>query len=265
MSRASRAARVHELLAFDLALAGMDLAIDDEARLADAPLFFSETASLLGRSLVGFDEAGRGALAGPVVVGCVAFPPSLLAHPAQVELLLGGVDDSKALTPRAREAAYESVVRCARWAVGCASASEIDAAGIVAAAERAACRAYRRLGVLCDLAVFDRGLSLGEPLPLDFQPVVRGRQSDAAATPPAVAFTRGDMRSLHVAAASLVAKVTRDRLMAALDTRFRGYELAQHKGYGTPRHAGAIARLGPSPVHRTTFLRRFEEPKSQSC
>jgi ribonuclease HII len=298
-------------------------------------------------ALAGFDEAGRGALAGPVVVGCVAIPAELLGDASRIEALLGGVDDSKKLTPKAREAAFAGVVSCARWAVGCASASEIDCVGIVEAARRAACRAYRRLGVVADLAVFDRGLSLGEPVPLDPQSVVHGpwllgdlrcraareKPSGTVASPVrspgsgvrgggsqgslsllgslsslssritadaelmtcggasarngsrtphepreacepnelspdfpfGVAFTKGDMRSLHVAAASIVAKVTRDRLMQRLDAAFPGFELSRHKGYGTEAHRRAILRLGPSPIHRRTFLHFAEEAQSQSC
>jgi ribonuclease HII len=283
-------------------------------------------------ALAGFDEAGRGALAGPVVVGCVAIPAELLGDASRIEALLGGVDDSKKLTPKAREAAFAGLVSCARWTVGCASAAEIDCVGIVEAARRAACRAYRRLGVVADLAVFDRGLSMGGRVPLDPQSVVHGpwllgdlrrraareKPSGTVASPvrspgsgvrgggsqgslsplsfrggrsaglsvpnelnelnepnelnelppvfpPGVAFTRGDMRSLHVAAASIVAKVTRDRLMARLDAAFPGFELSRHKGYGTQAHRRAILRLGPSPIHRRTFLHFAEEAQSQSC
>ncbi len=267
-----------------------------------------------GRRLVGFDEAGRGALAGPVVVGCVQLPWELLEEPDRIVEDLGRVDDSKRLTARAREAALLEIARCAVWAVGCASAGEIDAVGIVAAAERAAVRAYRRLGVVADLAVFDRGLSLGVPVPLDlevlqesgtrqqgapdpeefggrmFRPNSQATRQQGASDPeefggrmsrpnsqatrqqgspsrhpPGVAFTKGDMRSLHVAAASIVAKVTRDHLMERLDAAFPGFELSRHKGYGTEEHRRAISRLGPSPIHRRTFLHFAEEAQSQSC
>jgi ribonuclease HII len=314
-----RVPRVGELLAFDLALSIRQ----PGARPWGAPSLFPSEArgESQGRcTLAGFDEAGRGALAGPVVVGCVAIPAELLGDASRIEALLGGVDDSKKLTPKAREAAFAGVVSCARWAVGCASASEIDCVGIVAAAERAACRAYRRLGVVADLAVFDRGLSLGEPVPLD--PESRTREESSLGSlgslsflggrsaglsvpndpndpnelnklnepndpndpnepnelnepnkpnelppvfPPGVAFTRGDMRSLHVAAASIVAKVTRDHLMERLDAAFPGFEWSRHKGYGTEEHRRAILRLGPSPIHRRTFLHFTEGAQSQSC
>ncbi len=333
-----RETRARELLAFDLALgeASRDPAV---ARPFDAPsLFRGAEQPLECLALAGFDEAGRGALAGPVVVGCVQIPRELLADAGRVERLLGGVDDSKALTPVAREAAYACIVACTRWAFGCASASEVDAVGIVAAAQRAALRAYRRLGATCELAVFDRGLSMGPAVPLDPDVCRPARrtwkegepdreefgndmcrpnsqatrlqgspdreefgndvcrpnsqatrlqgspdreefgndmcrpnsqatrlQGSPSRHPPSVAFTRGDMRSLHVAAASLVAKVTRDHLMECLDRAFPGFGFAQHKGYGTERHVRAIAAQGPSPVHRQTFLHRPEGPESQSC
>jgi ribonuclease HII len=321
-----RATRVGELLAFDLALSIRQ----PGARPRGAPSLFSSEArgeSQVGCALAGFDEAGRGALAGPVVVGCVQLPRELLAEPDRIAEALGGVDDSKRLTARAREAAFLEIARCAVLAVGCASASEIDAVGIVEAARRAACRAYRRLGVPCDLAVFDRGLSMGAAVALDpgclaqsakqlgssaetygcrtpdlalgigcrrslsslssrssDRPVELCRSVGASAPtepnelnepnepnelspdfPPGVAFTRGDMRSLHVAAASIVAKVTRDHLMERLDLAFPGFELSRHKGYGTEAHRRAIVRLGPSPIHRRTFLHFAEGAKSQSC
>jgi len=340
-----RATRVGELLAFDLALSIRQ----PGARPWGVPSPFSSEArgeSQVRCTLAGFDEAGRGALAGPVVVGCVQLPWELLAEPGRIAEALGRVDDSKRLTARAREAAFLGIARCAVLAVGCASAGEIDAVGIVEAARRAACRAYRRLGVSCDLAVFDRGLSMGGLVPLDPQSVVHGpwllgdlrcragrekpggtvaspvrssgsgvgggsrgslsllgslsslssrMAADAELVtwggasarngsrtphepreacepneldsmfPPGVAFTKGDMRSLHVAAASIVAKVTRDHLMERLDAAFPGFELSRHKGYGTQEHRRAILRLGPSPIHRRTFLHFTEGAQSQSC
>ena len=291
-----RATRVGELLAFDLALSIRQ----PGARPWGVPSLLSSEVcgeSQVRCALAGFDEAGRGALAGPVVVGCVQLPWELLAEPGRIAEALGRVDDSKRLTARAREAAFAGITRCAVLAVGCASASEIDAVGIVEAARRAACRAYRRLGARCDLAVFDRGLSMGSLVPLDpgclaqsakqlgssaetygcrtpdsapalWKPtrgVGDSRRGGLPELPRAVAFTGGDMRSLHVAAASIVAKVTRDHLMERLDLAFPGFELSRHKGYGTEAHRRAILRLGPSPIHRRTFLHFTEEAQSQSC
>jgi len=296
-----RVPRVGRLLAFDLALCVRE----SVARPCGAPhLFRSDSerrSDAQSRALVGFDEAGRGALAGPVVVGCVQFPGELLHEADRVAEDLGRVDDSKRLTARAREAAFAEIARRAVLAVGCASAREIDAVGIVEAARRAACRAYRRLGASCDLAVFDRGLSMGGLVPLDPSSLgslsslsFRGGRSAGLSVPNGpnepkelnephepnelnelnelprdlplgVAFTGGDTRSLHVAAASIVAKVTRDHLMERLDSAFPGFELSRHKGYGTEAHRRAIVRLGASPIHRRTFLHLAEEAQSQSC
>jgi len=271
-----RGSRVRELLAFDLALCIGQTAARPRGAPSPLPSDLGRGRAPQRRTLVGFDEAGRGALAGPVVVGCVQLPWELLEEPDRIAEDLRRVDDSKCLTARAREAALLEIARCAVWAVGCASAGEIDAVGIVEAARRAACRAYRRLGTPCDLAVFDRGLSMGGPVPLDPDPengVMWGpvpapgdsRRSGLSILPRAAAFTRGDMRSLHVAAASIVAKVTRDHLMERLDAAFPGFELSRHKGYGTEEHRRAISRLGPSPIHRRTFLHFTEEAQSQSC
>lgn len=257
-----KASRVDELLEFDLALTRHSRPMT--ARSTDAPLFFGDVAPR--PPLVGFDEAGRGALAGPVIVGCVAIPARLLDDREGVRALLGRVDDSKRLTATARDAAYDDIVGCARWSAGCASAAEIDEIGIVAACEIAARRAYRRLGLECALAVFDRGLSLGEPVSLDeIAPRPAPSRQGPSAPAPGVSFTKGDTRSLHVAAASLVAKVTRDRLLVALDARFFGYGLAKHKGYGTAEHRRRLRDLGPSPLHRATFLHRADASDRQSC
>jgi ribonuclease HII len=302
-------------LAFDLALCIGQTAARTSGAPSLLPFDLGRGRAPQRRTLLGFDEAGRGALAGPVVVGCVQLPWELLDEPDRIAEDLGRVDDSKRLTARAREAAFAEIGQCAVWAVGCASAGEVDAVGIVEAARRAACRAYRRLGVSCELAVFDRGLSMGGPVPLDPGCSAQGakqlgssaetcgsRTPDSALAqsakqlgssaetygcrtpdlapgigcrapnwggppelPRGVAFTRGDMRSLHVAAASIVAKVTRDRLMARLDAAFPGFELSRHKGYGTQEHRRAISRLGPSPLHRRTFLHFPEGAQSQSC
>ena len=246
--------RVTELLDFDLALvdsiAGGRPAASLEAVAACLP-DLRETAGPI--RFVGFDEAGRGALAGPVAVGCVHLDlsggrrASWLDREAMASVL-AGLDDSKRLTPRRRGALYEAIVSVADWGIGCASASEIDRCGIVRACRIAARRAYAKLPVPPDLGLFDRGLSLaGE----DSRSLLREVQ-----------LTHGDARSLHVAAASIVAKVGRDAIMERLDERFPGYGLSRHKGYGTAAHRGAIRRLGPSIVHRRSFCSRIESAES---
>jgi ribonuclease HII len=205
---------------------------------------------------VGFDEAGRGALAGPVAVACVHIDlGGGRASPGfdrkEVTSALTGLDDSKRLTARRRESLYEAITSAAAWGLGCASASEIDRWGIVHACRLAARRAFARLSVDPDLGLFDRGLSL--------------TGAGARGSLPELQFTRGDARSLHIAAASILAKVGRDAIMDRLGERFPGYGLSKHKGYGTAAHRDAIRRRGLSIVHRRSFCTRIGGAESQSC
>lgn len=196
-------------------------------------------------TVAGFDEAGRGSLAGPVVVGCVHFDWNRLftaqhaLEPAMAEAL-ARLDDSKRVTARRREQLFDAITTVARWGVGCASAREIDRLGIVTACRLAALRAWQRLGVEVDQLLFDRGLSLPGPA--------------ADRQPPHQEITQGDGQSMHIAAASIVAKVSRDQLMRQLAVRAPGYGLETHKGYGTVAHGRALRLLGPSRFHRRTFL-----------
>jgi ribonuclease HII len=189
--------------------------------------------------LAGLDEVGRGALAGPVVVGCVRLD---LSRPDLLVDSLAGLDDSKRLSPPARERLSARIGAIAPTGVGAASAEEIDRLGIVVATSLAARRALVSLGEPTDLLLLDRGLSPGL----------------GPSGPRETTFTHGDALSLSIAAASVVAKVSRDRWMTRLDRRHPGYALALHKGYGTPLHRAALARLGPSPLHRLSFRRAGE-------
>ncbi len=176
-----------------------------------------------GRLVAGLDEVGRGALAGPVAVAVVVLPPG--DHPFR---------DSKTLTPKARERLAEKARRIALgWALGWASSREVDERGVVAATRLAAYRALRRLGRIPDLLITDY-----LPLELPY---------------PVLALPQADEQSPTVAAASILAKVARDRLMTALDARFPGYGFAKNKGYGTREHLEALDRLGPTPLHRRRF------------
>ena len=249
--------RVHELLDFDLAL--LDSMVEGHT-----PLDSEEPAvrlqDLRGRAgpirFVGFDEAGRGALAGPVAVACVHIDlgggrASSGFDREDVTSALTGLDDSKRLSSRRRQSLYEVIIARAAWGLGCASASEIDRWGIVRACRLAARRAYTKLTIVPGVGLFDRGLSLVE--------------GDGSAVLPELQFTRGDARSLHIAAASVLAKVGRDAIMNRLGRRFPGYGLSKHKGYGTSAHRDAIRRLGRSIVHRRSFCTRIERAESQSC
>jgi len=328
--------------------------------------------------LAGFDEAGRGALAGPVVVGCVHFsllalgsvPPvasescphfrqaasdvpftqgaTSLSDPSVVLELasdvvpntsnhsqdqssnhsmtqslndsippsprvsssprpafledLAGLDDSKRLTARQREALCPRIKSHAAWGIGIASAEEIDELGIVPAVSLAARRAYRAMVVNVDLLLCDRGITVlcdsaierlnhltrqasyssvvqfpnlpvtqspndSIPRSLNFSitqssdhSIIQSPNLSISQSPDhsitqstELSFTRGDSRSLHIAAASIIAKVTRDQMMVDLDSKFPGYGFAKNKAYGTAVHLAALRRLGPSAVHRKSF------------
>jgi len=180
-----------------------------------------------GRGLVaGVDEAGRGPLAGPVVAAAV-----VLAEPNPV----GGLTDSKKLTVRRREALHDALLDGALAAgLGWADPAEIDEVNIRQATHRAMERAVVALG-LFPAGVRIDGNGRPEGLP-QAECVVGGDASDPA-----------------IAAASILAKVTRDRWMAAYDEQYPGYGFAGHKGYGTAAHRAAVAELGPSPIHRRSF------------
>ncbi len=180
--------------------------------------------------VAGVDEAGRGAWAGPVVAAAVVLPQI-----ASIQVELGGVRDSKKMSPAQRESWSHRIRSCAvTWGIGQASALEIDAWGIVAATRRAIHRALGTLSVVPDHLLVDY-LTL-PTIPL-----------------PQISLAKGDALSLSIAAASILAKTSRDALMVNLDRIYPGYNFAAHKGYGTLEHKKAIQRLGPSPVHRRSF------------
>lgn len=189
------------------------------------------------RLLAGVDEAGRGPLAGPVVAAAVVLPPVPLP-------LLAGVRDSKRLAPARREELFPAVLACAvEVGVGWAEPEEIDARNILRASLLAMRRALGRLRL-------DRE---GLLVVVDGDRLVP--ELDAAQE----ALVAADAFSLSVASASIVAKVVRDRWMKRLDRDFPGYGFARHKGYGTSEHYEALARLGPAPAHRRSFLRSHYE------
>jgi ribonuclease HII len=179
-----------------------------------------------GEVLAGMDEAGRGCLAGPVVAACVALPPGAR---------LPGVRDSKTLTAPGREEALERIrAEALATGVGVASAAEVDAFNVRMATLLAMRRAVAALGIL------PRGL------------LIDGRDAIHCDLP-VEAVVDGDARSLAVAAASIVAKVTRDALMDAEAPRFPVYRFQENKGYGTPEHLEALRAHGPCPIHRRSF------------
>jgi ribonuclease HII len=181
-------------------------------------------------AIAGIDEAGRGALAGPVAAGAVVLP----AEPKLTEVL-HGVNDSKQMTPKQREEWVLEIKEVAlAWGLGFATNHEVDEMSIIPATRLAAWRALAKLSVPPEHLLIDALLLPEHPLPQ-------------------TSLLKGDARSLSIACASVVAKVGRDHLMRELDSEYPQYGFAAHKGYGTARHRAAILEYGPCPMHRMTF------------
>lgn len=182
-----------------------------------------------GRKYVaGLDEAGRGPLAGPVVAGCVILDP---------DVPIIGLDDSKKLSAKKREELFEIITKKAiAWSVGIVGPRMIDRINILQATRRAMKDAVEAIDRPIDFLLID-ALRL---------PAVEIMQKP---------LIEGESKSASIAAASIVAKVSRDQMMRELDKQFPGYGLAVHKGYGTAAHIEAIKRLGPSETHRYTFAK----------
>jgi ribonuclease HII len=181
--------------------------------------------------VAGVDEAGVGPMAGPVVAAAVIFAP---------ETFIKGVHDSKQLPPEKREELYDRITaRALAWGVGLAEPLEIDRLNIYWATREASLRALASLGRAPGHVLVDgRGIANLEH--------------------PQTPIIGGDRKSFCIAAASILAKVTRDRMMCEYDARFPGYGFAQHKGYCTPEHFVALRALGPSPIHRRSFAPVFD-------
>jgi len=192
------------------------------------PDFFFETATRCD-VVCGVDEVGRGPWAGPVLAAAVVLDRTRLPHTLAVR-----IDDSKVLSRAQREAIATELPAYARIGIGLAGVSEIERLNIYWASLQAMRRAVEALGSPPDLALVD-----------------------GKATPPLACKVRcivgGDALSLSIAAASIVAKVTRDRMMGALAEEFPGYGFERHMGYGTALHRAALLALGPSPQHRIGF------------
>lgn len=183
-------------------------------------------------AVAGLDEAGRGALAGPVVAAAVIVPLDDAARLAA----LAGVNDSKQLSATVRERYFDLITANAlTYGIGSASAQFIDAHGIIAATRQAMHEALTRLDTPAAYLLID------------------GRIRLPRINLPQQSIVRGDSRSISIAAASILAKVTRDREMVALDARYPHYSFARHKGYGTAAHCQALDQHGPCPAHRRSF------------
>ena len=182
--------------------------------------------------ICGVDEAGRGPLAGPVCAAAVVLPPDI-----QIE----GLNDSKKLTDKKRRALYDVITEQAvSYGIAFADEQEIDEINILQATFLAMRRAVEQLGVQPELALVDGNRDPGLGIPTR-------------------TIVKGDGLSASIAAASILAKVTRDRWMEVLDAKYPQYGFAVHKGYGTKRHYAALTEFGPCEEHRQTFLRKFYE------
>jgi ribonuclease HII len=185
--------------------------------------FYEEGVTLLA----GVDEAGRGPLAGPVTAAAVVFPPGCFVP---------GINDSKKLTPQRRERLYEEIlVRTLAVGVGWADPAEIDELNILEASKLAMVRALSRLSVKPEMTLIDA---------VKLDTCAHEQRS----------LIKGDARSHAIAAASIVAKVERDRLMLRYEEEYPGYGFARHKGYPTRQHYEAIERLGLTSIHRRSFV-----------
>ncbi len=181
-------------------------------------------------AVCGVDEAGRGPLAGPVCAAAVILPQGLVIE---------GLNDSKKLSEKKREMLYDKVTENAlAWSVAFASEAEIDEINILQATFLAMKRAVEGLGIKADYALIDGNRM--PPLDINGETVIKG-----------------DSLSMSIAAASIIAKVTRDRLMLEIDKEYPQYLFSQHKGYGTALHYEMLEKHGISPVHRRSFLKKI--------
>ena len=180
----------------------------------------------------GVDEAGRGPLCGPVVAAAVILPAGLW---------IDGLNDSKKLTEKKREALFDVICRSAvAYSVAQSTVEEINGSNILEATLLAMRRAIAGLSVPPDMALIDGNISRDFPLPVR-------------------AVIHGDAISPSIAAASILAKVTRDRMCLELDREYPMYGIARHKGYGTREHMDALRKYGPAPIYRTKFIRFLDE------
>lgn len=196
-------------------------------RQAHAQMLADHDAQFIG-VVAGIDEVGRGPLAGDVVTACVVMPR---------EPVLAWIDDSKKLSESRREKVYQEIMEIASYVgIGHATPEEIDRINILEATKKAMREAASR--VPADIFLIDAVTGLG----------LNGEE---------VPIIKGDATSYAIAAASIVAKVTRDHQLIELDKLYPQYGFARNKGYGTPEHIAALKKYGPCPAHRRTFIRNF--------
>ena len=181
--------------------------------------------------ICGIDEAGRGPLAGPVVVASVIMPKNSMIE---------GVNDSKKVSEKKREKLYEEITNTAiAWGVGIIDQREIDEINILNATKKGLTNSLKELEIKPDLILVD-ALTNIDTLGIPYRSIIKG-----------------DTKSYSIAAASIIAKVTRDRIMRQWDELYPEYGFEKHKGYGTKMHIDAIKEYGPCPLHRKSFIKNF--------
>lgn len=182
--------------------------------------------------ICGVDEAGRGPLCGPVVAAACILPTGFYIE---------GLNDSKKLSPKKRKQVFEQIVENAlAYCIAEASVEEIDELNILEADMLAMRRAVEGLKIKADYAIIDGNISRGFSIPT-------------------MTVIKGDATSPSIAAASILAKVTRDEMCEQMDRDYPEYGIAKHKGYGTKAHMEALRKYGPSPIHRRKFIRFLDE------
>jgi ribonuclease HII len=180
----------------------------------------------------GVDEAGRGPLCGPVVAAACILP---------MGLYIEGLNDSKKLSPKKRKEVFEKIIESAiAYCIAEASVEEINELNILEADMLAMRRAVEGLQIKADFAIIDGNISRGFPIPT-------------------MTVIKGDATSPSIAAASILAKVTRDEMCEQMDKDYPQYGIGKHKGYGTKQHMEALRKYGPSPIHRKKFIRFLDE------
>ena len=204
--------------------------MDEMQRLTEMRKYEAALVKLGFSSIAGVDEAGRGPLAGDVFAGAVILPHDFLPV---------GLNDSKKLSEKKREALFDCICENAvSFAIGRATAEEIDSINILNATHLAMRRAVEGLSMQPEYVLIDGNPVKGIPFPN-------------------ASIVKGDSLSLSIAAASIIAKVSRDRYMLEMEEKFPEYGFAAHKGYGTAFHKNAIWEHGPCPIHRKTFLKKW--------
>ena len=203
----------------------------EETRLIELKKIDKEFFEKGVKYIAGIDEAGRGPLAGPVVVACVILPENSMIE---------GVNDSKKVSESKREKLYDLITQEAiSYGIGIIYQEEIDEINILQATKKAVTEAIKQMKIKPNIIMVD-ALNGIDTMGIPYKSIIKG-----------------DAKCYSIAAASIIAKVTRDRIMREWDKVYPEYGFASHKGYGTAKHIAAIKEFGPCPIHRRSFISKF--------